>query len=376
MATRITTIPAVAMISLTAIHLVGINAMYGLILRNGYYDALVQVLRHPNPTLPGSTNPILTVYNGIPPLDKLLTLASVMFANVTDGSAPALSVYGVHFAGQFLGVLVVLMIEALRQGNQRTVVSLAWFIPWTCAMQMIGYGFAMPIYGIVHLWTSSSATTATATQVPVDAHVQVLPQTMVLGYIIPSIAWALPLPWNYVHQWLGAVWQGSPVWVFIIYRCKARSAAAKSKQMRADRRSRTTASGLTKAYRFAFATCAVTQLGCFALIAATSLCPSVFPFRLTISDVFLPAKFWTTESVSMVVGIHHFYQYDQYVGSLAAVVWAVALHVNNAKRLPAVMMTMRNWLKILVTFTGVSLFAGPVGAVVWLLWDRDVALLS
>lgn len=47
-------------------------------------------------------NPILTRFSGFVPLDKLLTLAGVMFANLTDSSAPQLSLYAFHFTGQLV----------------------------------------------------------------------------------------------------------------------------------------------------------------------------------------------------------------------------------------------------------------------------------
>ena len=115
-----------AMVLLFAIHLVGIKAMYGLLLQNGYYDALLQLRDQKPPRhLPGSANPLLTRYCGIGPVDKLLTLASIMFANVTDGSYPTLSVYAIHFAAQYLGVLTLLMVESLRAGNQGSF-SMRW----------------------------------------------------------------------------------------------------------------------------------------------------------------------------------------------------------------------------------------------------------
>lgn len=87
---------------LTLIHLVGLKAMYGLVLCNSYYDALIHLRDHGPHVLPGSNSPILTRFSGFVPLDKLLTLAGVMFANVTDSSAPQLSLYAFHFTGQLV----------------------------------------------------------------------------------------------------------------------------------------------------------------------------------------------------------------------------------------------------------------------------------
>jgi hypothetical protein len=51
-------------------------------------------------------------------------LAGVMFANVTDGSTPQLSLYGFQFAGQLVPMFTVMMIEAARRGSKGNIMSL------------------------------------------------------------------------------------------------------------------------------------------------------------------------------------------------------------------------------------------------------------
>lgn len=109
---------------LTLIHLIGLHAMYGLIFCNGYYSALVKLRDHGPYVLPGSDFPILTKFSGFVPLDKLLTLAGVMFANVTDGSDPQLSLYAFHFAGQLVSIFTVIEIEGCREANRRGFLAL------------------------------------------------------------------------------------------------------------------------------------------------------------------------------------------------------------------------------------------------------------
>jgi hypothetical protein len=98
--------------------------MYGLVYRNGYIDALLRLREYGPHVLPGSNIPILTRFTGIGLLDKALVLAGVMFANITDGSAPQLSLYGFQFAGQLVPLYTVLMIEAARRGNKGNIISL------------------------------------------------------------------------------------------------------------------------------------------------------------------------------------------------------------------------------------------------------------
>ena len=103
--------------ALAMIFVLGIDCMYGLIYRNGYIEALVKLRDEGPHVLPGSDIPILTRFTGFPPMDKLLTLAEVMFWNVTDGSAPALSLYAFQFAGQLVPLWTIIFIESLRSGN-------------------------------------------------------------------------------------------------------------------------------------------------------------------------------------------------------------------------------------------------------------------
>lgn len=112
------------LVAIGLIHAFGINSMYGLVYRNGYYDALIQLRDHGPHLLPGSNVPILKKFTGIGLLDKVLTLAGVMFANVTDGSTPQLSLYAFHFAGQLVSVFTLILIEGKRQGNEGSNLSL------------------------------------------------------------------------------------------------------------------------------------------------------------------------------------------------------------------------------------------------------------
>ena len=113
-----------ALVALATIFAFGLNSMYDLVYRKGYINALIRLHDVGPYVLPGSDIQILTKFTGFNPLDKVLTLAGVMFANISDGSTPQLSLYGFQFAGQLVAVLIVVTIEGIRFGNQGTVMSL------------------------------------------------------------------------------------------------------------------------------------------------------------------------------------------------------------------------------------------------------------
>ena len=90
---------------------------------------------------------------------------------------------------------------------------------------------------------------------------------------------------------------------------------------------------LRRVYLFAFVVVALTHWMTILLIASTKLLESFSSFLGTEAasyrQVFLPPYFRSTGQIQdMVQGAHSFFQYDQYVSSSAAIVWAVTLHCN------------------------------------------------
>ncbi|KAL7626524.1 hypothetical protein AAE478_003296 [Parahypoxylon ruwenzoriense] len=400
---------ALVVVALLCVYVFGANALYGLLFRNGYYDALIRLRDEGPHYLPGSTNAILTRYTGIGFLDKLLTLATVMFANVTDGSSPQLSLYSFHFGGQYLAILVVAAIEGLRSGNQSNTIR--FFSVWGCLMQAASYGCTMSLYGIFHFITSSTAhevsprlVESISTANPLE--LAVLPEAFTLGYVVPQILMCVPLFSNRLHQWFGGLWQGSPIFAMLLQKLLAirlagrrqspharphtpktyQSSPSKQQQQQSLSRSsqsmvpltRSNEKGLlAKSYLYAFAWCVASQIIPLALIAAVYIRPSAFPARIseawTFSNVFVPNPFWSTEKMeSMARGMHDFFLYDQYIGSTGAIVWSSALYVNS-RETP---MKARSWAKLAFVIIALSLATGPAGAVVWLMWERDQSLLS
>lgn len=109
--------------ALVVIGLFGLNSMFGQLYRNGYVARVKELLSSAKPVLPGSETPILTRYLGLPVVDSLLTLATILWANVTDGSAPSLSLYAFQFGGQLVPIFLIMMVEASRIGHSGHILS-------------------------------------------------------------------------------------------------------------------------------------------------------------------------------------------------------------------------------------------------------------
>ncbi|CZR62756.1 uncharacterized protein PAC_12653 [Phialocephala subalpina] len=376
-----------SILALSLVGAFGVNSMYGLAWRNGYISSLLRLRDHGPYTLPGSNVPILTCFTGIGILDKALTLAGVMFANVTDGSAPASSMYGFQFAGQLVPMFTIMLVEAVRRGNKGNVMS--WAVLWGCASQGLGYGFTMPIYAIVHLLCSPTAVNrspvmAQDVRLRSTKSVDTIIPSLVLGYVVPSVLMAIPISSPMLHQWLGGFWQGYPVWVTLI---QYGIGFIRSRRSEKDDESKPSAPVessrvgeemvLHRAYLFAFAFSATTNILTYGILASVKLFPSLFSDHirtaLTFRNVFIPPPFWSREPMpNMAAGIQNFFQYDQYVGSTAAIVWATTLWIKARKQA----MTLNNWLWLAGEIFGISIVAGPGAAWMSLIWNRDELILG
>ena len=192
----------------------------------------------------------------------------------------------------------------------------------------------MPLYAISHLFISPTATPAN----PFLAHailmqdvlsIKTLVPSIMLGYILPSILMASPTFSPILHQWLGGLWQGFPVWISLLqYFWKFRNLRFSSTTREDDlplNGKRTTASdritvddrieemkAIRSAYVFAFGVSAATHLTTFGIFGARQLFPLLFLPELNFGDVLLPPMFCSCAHMkNMAIGIQNFFQYDQ-----------------------------------------------------------------
>ena len=215
-------------------------------------------------------------------------------------------------------------------------------------MQGLGYGFAMPLYAISHLLISPTTTPASpglarAILMRDVLFVKTLIPSIMLGYVLPSILMAIPTFSPILHQWLGGFWQGFPIWINLLqYAWKFRNLRFGPTTREDDpplNYVQTTASdrfkevkALHSAYVFAFGVSAATHIITFGIFGARQLFPLLLPSELNFGDVLLPPMFYSRAHMkNMAIGIQNFFQYDQYVGSTAALVWVMVLHCNSRK---------------------------------------------
>jgi hypothetical protein len=106
-------IPTLILLSILTIF--GFDALILQLDRNGYTSMLKSITHDPLPRfLPDTNRLLLKQYTGIGPVDDFFAFSNVMWANVTDGSRPELSLFTFCFGAQLIAVFVVFLIEAQR----------------------------------------------------------------------------------------------------------------------------------------------------------------------------------------------------------------------------------------------------------------------
>ena len=102
-------------------------AYYGtwyLIMNNGATDVLGRIMAEKIPLLPGTEAALKQAYTGVGFVDKQLTILTLFFWEIVDGSLPGASLQGFQFAGQMGAAWGLFMVEGIREGNRWRLISL------------------------------------------------------------------------------------------------------------------------------------------------------------------------------------------------------------------------------------------------------------
>jgi hypothetical protein len=278
-------------------------------------------------------------------------------------------------------------------------------------LQNISFTITTPLYLFLHLLTSPVSkpfpgTHANSVLLISTWDLRILPVSIILGYIIPSILMALPSPDLVTpesHQRFIAFWQPFPIWTVLIHQFLKHTLTYFAKKLTSkDNKTRAQtplgASYLSNAkpvYRFGLALCILTHVP---VLLITLLPSTIFPTSLpylsklgqeNLASVFLPhIPLLTYRISSLSEGVHNFLIWDLYVGSAALLLWAVLLYRNATTEKAIVdpntsLPIYRELLlgkrgqdgmlrRKLIWKIGVwSVVGGPIGALAVLLWERD-----
>ncbi|RFN50720.1 hypothetical protein FIE12Z_4958 [Fusarium flagelliforme] len=365
-------IPPILILTILAIF--GLDALLLQLNRNGYTAMLSSITHDPLPRfLPDTDRLLLKQYTGFKPLDHFFAMSNVIWANVTDGSRPELSLFMFCFGGQLIATFMVFIIEGSRTVGLAPVVLNG--AVWLWLVQSIGFGFVAPLYYAIHLFWTSKASWAERVHVRDYLSLHTVVPSVLLGYIVPVIFMVYPFSNYNVRQWSNAVWSMAPFYIFalqivftgLLKRLSVGQDANKPKVV-LDK------AALRHAYSFAWNIAVVSQITTYIVLLTSSFLPKNLASALTASRVFVPdaAPHSYTPMSSAAAAMHNFLIYDFATGSLAGLVWAVhqLLEVKPELKVGEERMGLvRGVVRSL-------LLSGPGGALVAVMQHRDESVLS
>ncbi|KAL3469562.1 hypothetical protein BJX99DRAFT_241080 [Aspergillus californicus] len=327
--------------------------------------------------LPASDATLRTVYTGVGPLDELLTVLTVFFWPTTDGSNLSLTVHSIGFTGTFGSAWVLVCLEAWRRGNAWTAA--AYPMVFGLLAQVMTFAFAAPLYCAIQLFTSVTAVKPTAENIRIPRAVLIaLPLVFSVGYLLPTGLLLVPVSESVstdLKQLFIAGWQPWPAYVSILLTVIHIIFSPFTRNDHTIGGGRATLSSLRWVYAFAFANTAMTHIISWAIPLATVAKPRLFKDEhleaLHPLAVFEIPKPWETPVLvdNVGAGVHTFLRWDYLIGSAGVLIWAVSLH-QAAHRIVYGQAGCR-CVGLIAKIAALTALAGPVGAAVELMWERD-----
>ena len=111
-------------LSLVLLCVAGYYGTWHILLRNGTTNYMKHIRDIGPRLLPGTNESLKTVYVGISAIDYQLTVLTLFFWELVDGSHPSASLYSFHFATQVACGWGLLVVEGQRRGHRWRLVSL------------------------------------------------------------------------------------------------------------------------------------------------------------------------------------------------------------------------------------------------------------
>lgn len=242
--------------------------------------------------------------------------------------------------------------------------------------QVFTYAFATPLFLGLQLSSSITARRPHADNIRIPRAVLVaLPLVFVAGFMVPTHMMALPAPSMVsvdFKQIAIAIWQPWPAYVSILS-----TVAYYVLSPFFSNNHRASMSSLRWVYAFAFINASLSHLVSWIVSLATVVVPMLFEQRfleaLHPANVFgipLPWSGLTVDTVGH--GVHVFLRWDYVIGSAGVLIWAIFQYTVAHRQILGTVM----WTSLLFKIAILSAVAGPAGAAVELIWERDELVFS
>lgn len=325
--------------------------------------------------------PLRKQYTGIELVDYQLTVLVLFFYNMVDGSHPNACLQAYHFGGQIISGWSLLVLESLRWGNRSRLISFVAI--WGFIIQNAAFAVVIPLYFVTHLSTSPTVSSRKRDDFLPTGSIDLssLPYSVALGFILPSVAMALPAPSVVSHerkQLFIAIWQVFPLYIALFQQIipSIRRYFVKPYIIENEIYKKRTVGTMRTAYTLMLTVATITRVSAWTVPLSSILFPSIFApdtvNSLTPLAVFKPAA--VTASVKMpsiAAGSLLFLQHDEMVGAAATVIWSLALYLNASGK-----KTMSSWVSLAVKGAGIATIAGPQGFAVAAVWARDEIIFA
>ncbi|TVY33535.1 Citreoviridin biosynthesis protein D [Lachnellula occidentalis] len=307
----------------------------------------------------GIVVPLYKQYFGIIGLDRFISAFVTFFTPIIGDFDPVTRTQAVAFLGDLIPLQTIWLVEGVRRGNYSTA---AHLLPTVLGIlfQIKGLGFIAPIWFFLHYVQSPlenyHAADDRLTQV---GAVKTIIPTIILSYLLPSIAMCY-VPGLENRQWInGLLWQAFPLYAAVYQRLFGLFVKDTTE---VDRVSNPEADMpyLRRAYGFAAVTAAA-----FNLYAR-------FQPPVPIRDVFFAGISSPSTVPNIMEGAAMFLKYDQIATFSAGAVW-IMLSFWDLKSAGKVRL---EWQKIVMIFTALTSIFGP-GAAMMTMWAwREEALVA
>ncbi|KAL8715780.1 MAG: hypothetical protein Q9220_000447 [cf. Caloplaca sp. 1 TL-2023] len=339
-------------------------------------SAMMEEIRDHGPHLLPDTNgqiPLKKTYTGFAAIDYQLTVLTLFFYKIVDGSHPGASLQAYHFCGQLIAGYGLLVLESLRQGNQWKIVS--FITIWGLSLQNAAMAVLIPLYFALHLSTSPTVSSRKQCDLLPDSfRLSYLPFSITIGLILPSVLVALPAPTVLTYeskQVCMAIWQMFPLWVGLLQGMMPLISSYISGAPGPENGSERTIDHMRTIYAMLMTVAMVSRISTCTIAFSAILFPSLFAPRvahlLTPMAVFVPRAATPSVKVpSIAAGAFQFLQYDEMVGESATVVWSAALCVSGTGR-----KSFSGWMKSIAIGILIASLAGPQGFAIAAVWARD-----
>ncbi|KFY16275.1 hypothetical protein V492_01451 [Pseudogymnoascus sp. VKM F-4246] len=372
---RLITIALLGLIAIASIPCIMI-----LHIRVGTFDLIEAITQKAPHLLLGGPAVLRTVYSHFGPLDAQLTPLIPFFWPVVTGATPELSLFGVYMGGQLLSCLAIVVIEGERIGNAWGPIGFPTI--WATSWIFIPFGFVQPVHNLIHVLFSRLGRTVgqvDANAISVNAkRMALLPVSLALGFIIPSVVVCLPSPevlsYHSRQGFLGS-WQffaiSTAVWQFILTRLISDNTINRLLGI-GESPQRKAAKALRNTYRFVLVVTGFSHSLILDVVLYHAFIQSYSPSTVDPLHpllVFQPISPFSNEKLEAFErGILSLLQYDTYFAGASSLTWALYLYSSARPD--------TTFASLVGKATLFTVLFGPCGAALAVMKERDEAVFA